>query len=156
LILLSGLPRSGNNVLRHHIIRCREVGTAEQQMEKVLVWHGTEVLRDDGSDLRFVIPVRNPVIRVLAMRRNRMPEARWPEDVCRRAVFCKIAERAAPVKLVSYEAFVQDPDAVAGDLIEWLELPWRPFPASTSMSPNPPFDGPVFDGNSKYQTKPTS
>jgi hypothetical protein len=119
--------------------------------EKAVIWHGAE--REpawDGSDLRFVIPVRDPAIRQLSLRRNRMRDGEWPEDECRRNVFRKVTETDSPVKLVSYEALVQDPDAVAGDFIEWLGLPWRSFPTETMLSPTPA-DGPVYDGNAKYR-----
>lgn len=89
------------------------------------------------------------------MRAADLPPGRWPEDACRKGVFRAIAQLGAPVKLVSYEAFVADPEGVGRDLIQWLGYSWMPFPTETPNA-NQDLHGPVYDGNAKYRTPQTA
>jgi hypothetical protein len=118
--------------------------------EKCTVWHGSEraPIFEPGNT-RFIIPIRNPRVRLLSMKKaNLAPEA-WPEAACRKGVFNAIVALDAPVKLVSYEGFVQDPEGVGKELIAWLGHPWTPFP-TTVPGMGTDYLGPIIDGNKKY------
>ena len=152
MIVISGLPRSGNHVIRAMVLRCIRMKRRDPnwQGEKCTVWHGAESAPVfEPNRTRFVIPVRDPHYRMLSMRATTLPPGRWPEDACRKGVFNAIVALGAPVKLLSYEAFVANPDGVGQDLIAWLGYAWMPFPPE--VKEHDPLNGAIFDGNAKYQ-----
>jgi hypothetical protein len=155
MIVIAGLPRSGNHILRSMILRCIRMKRRDPtwQGEKCTVWHGAESppVFEEGKT-RFVIPVRNPCYRMLSMRAAALPPGRWPEDACRKGVFNAVVALKAPVKLVSYEAFVEAPEDVGQDLIAWLGYAWMPFPVG--INAEAPLNGAIFDGNEKYRRCP--
>jgi len=156
MIVVAGLPRSGNHILRALILRCIRLKRRDPtwQGEKCTVWHGAEAAPVfDPGNTRFVIPVRNPCYRLLSMRATKLPPGRWPEDACRKGVFNAVVQLNAPVKLVSYEAFVQSPEDVGQDLISWLGYAWMPFPVGVNA--DAPLNGAIFDGNEKYRCPPS-
>jgi len=120
------------------------------QGEKCTVWHGSEPAPVfETGNTRFIIPVRNPRVRVLSMKKINLEPGAWPEAACRKGVFNAVVALDAPVKLVSYEAFVQDPEGVGKELIAWLGHPWMPFP-TTNPGASKDLHGPIYDGNAKY------
>lgn len=134
------------------VLRCIRHRRADVtwQGEKCTVWHGAERAPTfDQGNTRFVIPVRNPRVRLLSMEAANLDPSRWPEAACRKDVMRAIVALDAPVKLVSYEGFAQDPEGVGKDLIQWLGHPWVPFPTEV---PGESLDlnGPIYDGNAKY------
>lgn len=158
MILITGLPRSGNHVLRAMVLRCIRFKRRDPnwQGEKCTVWHGAEAAPVfEPGNTRFILPVRDPQFQRLSMRAVSLPSERFPEDACRRSVFRAVVALNAPIKLVSYEAFVADPDGVGQDIIAWLGYQWVPFPAETPNA-NPDIHGPVFDGNAKYRNLTTA
>jgi len=152
MIVISGLPRSGNHILRALVLRCIRMKRRDPswQGEKCTVWHGSEKAPTfDAGSTRFIIPVRDPHCRVASYKATGMPSGRFPEEACRRGVFRAVVALDAPVKLVSYEAFVADPDGVGQELVAWLGYTWMAFP--TDGRPGDPLNGPIFDGNAKYR-----
>ena len=83
------------------------------------------------------------------MAKINLNPAAWPEAACRKGVFNAVVALNAPVKIVSYEGFVQDPEGVGQELIAWLGHPWVPFP-DTVPNANQDLEGPIYNGNAKY------
>lgn len=152
MVLVCGLPSSGNHLVRETILRCSR---AQQPYTRklVLVWHGgphdwtPKPTKEELKHARIVIPVRDPRCRKLSVKARGLPD-NWPEDFCVGRVLAFAYEHRLRVKHVSYEAFCLDGDGVGSDLAEWLGLPWIPFP--DSIRPEDPARGALYDGNAKY------
>jgi hypothetical protein len=155
MIVMAGLPRSGNHVIREHILRCirRWRGLDESKPhEKVAIWHGTQQPpRFDEKRTRFVIPVRDRRWQQASLHgKPELKPAQFPTDGCIKGVMRAVLALNASVYYLSYEAFVADPNGVTQDLMRWLGYPWVPFPEGPA-SPLLPHSGPPFDGNEKYR-----
>ena len=141
LALVCGLPNSGNRLL------VARIKAAVQQTSRwprtcdmsVRLYHGDpELPRRPAADygtVFVVVPVRNPRCRVLSMRREGKDPNRFPEEVLRKRV-CRLVVEGAFMHLLSYEAMVQDPDAVGAELFAFLGLDAVPLE--------------TFDANARY------
>ena len=154
MILIAGLPSSGNHVVRDHIKRGVEsLGTSES----VQIWHGDNespnITRPAGERLVFVVPVRSEATRLVSVQKRsdhgRLRVFPFDADLMRRNVWMLAVKHGARLYNLSYEGLVQDPDGVGRNVFEWLALPWVPWP--TERAPGrPPCEGPVFDANKAH------
>ncbi len=150
LVLVCGLPGSGNRFLIRAIRQA-----AKSLPVNTGVWHGntpfpTRVERsgkliDDPdqrriTDIRLVMPVRNPRCRHLSLIREGKDPRNFPEREWRRNVCQFVADNDAFLHVISYEAMVDDPNAVGAELFRVLDLP--------------PVHLDVKDANKKYRGLP--
>lgn len=91
----------------------------------------------------IVIPVRDPEVRKESCRRRFPTSPEFLDDEwqnhTRFVILTTAWKLKLPIRFVSYEALVQNPEGVKRDLLNWVELPNLPWPES------------VFDGNEKYR-----
>ena len=153
MIVIAGLPSSGNHLVFTHVRRGVEAKYSSDTVvgvtrEAVQIWHGDNVspniTRPEGERLVFVIPVRNEAVRKLSVHKRVSHSARvmMPLDdpTMRSNVVRLIATSDAPWYGVSYEGLVADPQRAGRDLFEWLELPWVDWPNGGTRHSGPPFD----------------
>lgn len=158
MILIAGLPSSGNHLVYTHVrrgvvARDGEDSTEGVDRETVQIWHGDNespnLKRPEGDRVVLVIPVRNEAVRKLSMARRMEKHKRgaFPLDneTMRRNVAQLIVREDARWYSVSYEALVADPGRLGRDLFDWLGLPWVRWP-DEGLS----HQGPVFDANRAY------
>lgn len=150
MILICGLPGSGNHMLRELV---RAAGG------KPLIWHGdSELYKEFEGDIETpllgppptrifthaIMPVRNNWMR----SRERALGSTWWERhghksqdsfvaALRETVISFIATRAIPLKVVAYEHIVANPK-LGGRILAWADLPYADWPE------------PVVDGDAKY------
>jgi len=161
MILIAGLPSSGNHIVYIHVLR----GVAAKyganavdgvNREGVQIWHGDNespnVKRPEwDTRLMVVIPVRSESVRKLSVEKRTQGRRKLPtdRDKMRYNVVMLAAKHGARVHCVSYEGLVADPEGVGRDLFEWLELPWVPWPTEYPAG-RKAHEGPVFDANAAY------
>lgn len=160
MILIAGLPSSGNHIVYTHVRR----GVVERDgahsvegvdRETVQIWHGDNespnLKRPEGDRVVLVIPVRNEAVRKLSMTRRMEKQKRgaFPRDdeAMRRNVARLIVREDARWYGVSYEALVADPIRLGRDLFDWLGLPWVRWPVEGLSH-----QGPVFDANAAHSS----
>jgi len=153
MIVIAGLPSSGNRLVAAHVTR--GAGT-----ESVQVWHGTEggpvMPKDLNERIVVVIPVRSEHVRKRSVtRRERVDGGNFPVDAraMRRWLVGWMARVGVESYWLSYEGLVADPDGAGRDLFDWLGFEWIPWPTEAAEHP---FQGEVFDANAKHVTGPTS
>jgi len=160
MILIAGLPSSGNHLVFTHVRRGVEARDGHLSVEgvdreTVQIWHGDNaspnLKRPEGDRVVFVIPVRNEAVRALsiAKRMERQHRRTFPidNDAMRRNVTRLIVDNDAPWYAVSYEGLVADPNRSARNLFDWLGLPWVRWPEVGSTH-----QGPVFDANEAHSS----
>lgn len=158
MILICGLPSSGNHLVYMHVRRGVEVKYGPSSVEgvdreTVQIWHGDNerpnLKRPENDRIVFVIPVRNEAIRKLSMTKRMAEQGRgaFPIDneAMRRNVVRLIVKEDARWCNVSYEGLVADPRRLGRDLFDWLGLPWVRWPEFGTKH-----QGPVFDANKAY------
>jgi hypothetical protein len=154
VILVSGLPSSGNRLIAEHIKR----GVAAARSEEfVQIWHGDNeapnVTRPEGERLAVVMPVRGESFRLRSVdERLRRGEGVLPSDVAQmRANLVRfLSWNDCPVYVLSLEGLAQSPEAEGRLLFTYLRLPWVPWPAAFSSDPRRPELGRVYDPNRRY------
>jgi hypothetical protein len=163
MILICGLPSSGNHIVYIHVRRGVEAKYGPQcpegvTRESVQIWHGDNVspnIKRPEWDTRlmFVCPVRSESMRLRSVEKRTAPPRRkqlpMDREKMRHNVIMLAAQHGARVYNVSYEGLVEDPEGVGRDLFEWLELPWVPWPTERPEG-RAPHEGPVFDANEAY------
>lgn len=149
MILVSGLPNSGNTLTRAMIQRCAK---AAQEKIECWIWHAGPL---DGWPPQYkgqvpshiVVPVRSEPIRLRSMRAWRRRPEDWPPEKCRESLFeFARTHGGVPLKLFPYEGLCSYPALVGGDIADWLRLPWVPFPQRV----NGTAEGGLFDANAKH------
>lgn len=165
MILVCGLPSSGNRLLTAHIARgCKaNLGDAASlvvEPEVVQLWHGDrptcDLTRPEGERIVMVIPVRCEVMRQRSVARREKLGGHFPfdPDQSRTHVLAFAVRYQVPVRMVSYEGLVANPDAVGQELFRWLALPWVPWPDAESDNVQRPELGKIYDANEKYRSAP--
>lgn len=121
---ISGLPRSGNRLLKRLVEHlAKEAG----RQVIVKVWHGNSAGQTPGPGMRILVPVRDPFCRRQSASKHGCLGP-YPEDVCTAGLYAFAGKHGIPVKHVSYEAMVQRPDEIGRDIAEWMGLGWAGWP----------------------------
>ena len=156
MILVSGLPSSGNHLLLTHIER----GVlAKGEPEAVQIWHGDNkrpnLNREKGERLVMVVPVRDESMRAASVEKRIKHGGHFPTDVytCRRHTMSLVVAEGIPVYFVSYEGLLQNPDGLGQHLFEWLELPWVPWPEKADPTAAQPHQGGLYDANKPHRSQ---
>lgn len=163
-VLMCGLPGSGNGILMRCLAK-NGVRSFQDHCDGAILAGGhppTDGLEaifkraiDKGYDpLVFVIvPVRAAVYQRASVRRRWDERGGYPplkhlggdwvhwELICRRRLARFVHEHGLPLLLVSYEGFVQDPEATATVMLEFLGLDGK----------DPKLPETIVDGNEKYR-----
>lgn len=157
MILVAGLPSSGNRLVKEHIVRgVRTVDTKEV----VQIWHGDNrmpnLTRPDGERLRMVVPVRDEAARGASVqKRIREHGGHFPTEVqtMRKRVLGLVVSHDIPVYFVSYEGLIANPEGLGKDLFAWLGLPWVPWPTEEAPDPKQPYQGRLYNANAAHLAK---
>jgi len=160
MILIAGLPSSGNHLVYTHVRRGVAARDGEHSVEgvdreTVQIWHGDNespnLKRPEGDRVVLVIPVRNEAVRKLSLQLRMETQKRGPfpldNDTMRRNVARLIVREDACWYGVSYEGLIVDSERLGRDLFDWLGLPWVEWPDDGRSH-----QGPVFDANKAHSS----
>jgi hypothetical protein len=155
VILVCGLPSSGNRLVETHIRRGIDAKGVE---ETVQIWHGDNerpmLIYPEGERLVMVAPVRDEAMRQASIeKRERYHGGHFPTDPerCRRNMLSLKVEMDLPIYFLSYEGLIANPGGLGRNLFGWLELPWVPWPTEESHDPAQPYLGALYDANDAYR-----
>lgn len=133
MIVVAGLPGSGNRLVRSLL----QAAGAE-----VVIFHGRSGDLPQGAlPAAVVLTARNPWIRAQSMHtRGDAPSWDFSRDEhYLRNILAFVVVHGLPVRIIPYEAIIQDPGGVRCDLLGWLSLPT-----------NTPWPSTITDGNAKH------
>jgi len=164
MILICGLPSSGNRLVQTHVNRgtIAKAG-GEEGSEVVEIWHGMNEypravrLIQNGQErdrIMLVVPVRDETMRQASVAKREATEGKGnPLDVqlCRRNTLKLMVEMDLPIHLLPYEGLVANPDKLGRHLFEWLGLPWVPWPTHASDDPAQPYLGTLYNANDAHR-----
>jgi hypothetical protein len=154
---------SGNRVIADLVYRALrleypEEAEGQRGTQRVRIWHGDGApppVPDDRAAF-CIVPVRDPVVLRASWEAHGylndgvdFEKHRSMMAHGRHRFFARMP--LMPVRYVSYEALVADPEGVGRSLVvDFLGLPWPGYPASPEK-PGVEETGPIFDGNEKYR-----